>query len=104
MTETFCRPDAKHWCIECCPIEGCCLLGKLSDGSRGCLGHPSNRPTNERVLPQRPLCRDFNCKSKYPKIGDQESQAVVDLIRTLPNGQFKLSEVISMYLESHLKP
>lgn len=56
---SLCRPDAHHWCVECCSERQCSNLDKLPDGTKGCLGHEGNTDLGE--LPQSPFCQKFDC-------------------------------------------
>jgi len=86
---SLCRPDNIHWCIECCR-KGCPLLGKLNDGTIGCLGHNGRRTPDN--LTQISLCQKFDClEGKSQK----EKEEIRQLIAKLPPGEFKMSQVLS---------
>lgn len=65
-----CRPDSKHWCVECCTKRAdghnpCCNLGRLPDGTRGCLDHQTIN--NPQELPETEFCKRFTCLSDFKK-------------------------------------
>lgn len=95
MKESPCRPDAHHWCNYCCEQVRCCLLNTLPDGSIGCVGHIELDTCKE--IPQRPICQDLDCLSGYFQLTDTEQGLIIDLIKTLPHGQFQMPQVIKYF-------
>jgi hypothetical protein len=99
MQETefsLCRPTPGYWCVECClkKADGanpCCNLGKLPDGSRGCLGHQTIKRSEE--LPELTDCIDFFC---HPEIlnNPDEIKRIREAILANPPGEFKISNFV----------
>ena len=92
MVEPLCRPDADHYCIECCSGRGCSLLGPFSDKSLGCQGHSSFE--GERTISQTPLCEEFDCLKLTGNTGTEFRQNAITYIVGLPAGQFNMSQII----------
>ena len=93
---SICRPAPGYWCVECCTKKAdgcnpCCILGKLVDGSRGCLGHQSIKNPE---LPEIGSCVDFFC---HPEILDDpdEVKRIHEAVLGTPPGEFKISDFIS---------
>lgn len=70
--------------------RGCSLLGKLDDGTEGCLGH-NNRRTPEG-LTQTEFCQGLDCLSQAT-VGEKE--LIKQKIQKLPRGKFKMSQVLT---------
>ncbi len=90
IKERLCFSDEKHWCVECCFRSGggCYLLGTLSDGRKGCLGH------NGKIfdgITQTLGCQNFDCLS--PKLVEMRDE-IARAIKNLPPGEFKMSKVL----------
>ena len=93
----FCRPDANHYCVECCnrSDRGCSNLGVLPNGTRGCLGHASLDKPLADVFPQLPSCRDLStCFSKEIATNPEKILLIKNAITTLPPGEFKMGKVL----------
>lgn len=96
MQETefsVCRPAPGFWCVECCTTragEGnpCCILGRLSDGSRGCLGHES---IDNPKLPQTQFCKENNCVPNSLN-NVEDLKRIREAILKNPPGEFKMSD------------
>lgn len=91
MTESefnLCRPDAKHFCIECCSLTSCCHLGRLRDKTYGCLAHDGKNPENN--LPRRSLCNNFKC---WNVLTEEDVEKMVEYIKGLSKGEFHVSTV-----------
>jgi hypothetical protein len=92
----ICRPDSKHWCVECCTKRGdgynpCCNLGKLPDGTRGCLGHQTIGSPEE--LPKLPSSKSFFCLSETLNNHDNVER-IRKMILASPPGEFKVSDFL----------
>lgn len=85
----LCRPDDFHYCVECCQGRKCCLLGKLEDGTLGCLGHHGRKMDS---LTQTEFCKSFNCLRPY-----EDPKILRKIIAELPPGEFRMSNVIKTY-------
>ena len=100
MQETeflLCRPAKGYWCCECCTkkadgVNPCCNLGKLADGSRGCLGHQTLDDPEE--LPELPSCRDLFPHTEILNNSD-ELKRVREKILANPPGEFRISDFLS---------
>ena len=66
-------------------------MGKLSDGSRGCLGHQT---IENPELPQIPSCKEFFCRPELLKNPDELAK-VREKILANPPGEFKISDFVS---------
>jgi hypothetical protein len=102
MQETefsLCRPAPGYWCVECClkkadGVNPCCNLGKLSDGSRGCMGHSTINESKE--LPELSSCKDFFC---HPEILDNQDglKRIREAILAKTPREFRISDFIKGY-------
>jgi hypothetical protein len=93
---SICRPAQDYWCVECCTQRAdgtnpCCNLGKLSDGSRGCLGHIT---IDNPVLPQTQFCIDNSCISESLN-NSEDLNTIRQAILVKPPGEFKMSDFLS---------
>jgi len=86
----FCRPDNSHYCTVCCQGRGCTNLGKLEDGSSGCLGHTSIENKSQEIS-QTEFCKSLSCLTLEDL---KHSKDIVSLIRSLPEGNFSMQEVL----------
>jgi len=88
----LCRPDSKHWCVECCEGRSCSNLGELPDRTRGCLGYGGRQ--GKGGLPQTPFCQEFNClKGEYSSdLGT--TGRIRQEIAQMPPGKFKMGMVL----------
>jgi hypothetical protein len=99
MQETefsICRPAPGYWCVECCTkradgVNPCCNLGRLPDGSRGCLGHSTL--VGYKELPELQNCIDF---IYHPGLlnNPTELKRIREAILANPPGEFKISDFI----------
>jgi hypothetical protein len=72
-------------------MVGCCNLGRLPDGTRGCLGHQTIKNPE---LPERELCKNLIClpdNLNNPRGLKRISEAIL----ANPPGEFKMSVIFS---------
>lgn len=92
-TETLCRLAEKHWCVDCCFRSGipCYGLGRLTDGSKGCLVYDG---PDINGIHKPPLCDDFNCLTLC---GIEDPAMIVKIRQTIvsqPPGEFKMTFIL----------
>lgn len=88
---SICRPDSEHWCVECCQGRRCSNLGRLPDGTRGCLGHGGREDLG---FPKPPFCQEVNClREEYSSDAETIGRICQEVAR-MPPGEFKMSEVL----------
>ena len=87
---SICRPASGYWCVECCAMVGCCNLGRLSDRTRGCLGHQTIKNPE---LPERELCKNLICLPDTFN-NPQEINRIREAILAKPPGEFKISDFL----------
>ncbi len=91
---SLCRPDDRHWCVECCGHGTYSCIERGSDGKRGC-------PADYFGWHKPSVCSEANC---IPKLWPDESftpqaeQRVREIISLLPPGEFKMSKAFELYL------
>lgn len=87
MSILLCRPDEKHWCVECCKLRPCCYFGNLDDGKRGCL-----------IYQKRPeLCQNFNCVDSYFRMSQADAEEVRKIILAFPPGEFEVLTAVNIF-------
>jgi len=103
---SLCRIGDEHYCIECCSGSrgGCPNLGVLPDGSRGCLGYglesvrEVDTPNGKEIIfPITPFCKKFDCLPLEIQSNDESKKKLIDIIKQLPPGEFKMSVVLESY-------
>ncbi|MFC1625658.1 hypothetical protein ACFL1Q_01285 [Patescibacteria group bacterium] len=92
---TICRPDDDHYCVECCYMRGCANFGKLSDGTRGCLGHPKQDTISPDDFPILPSCAKYSCLFDGSISNTVNIKHIKEYISMLPSGEFKMDSVFA---------
>jgi hypothetical protein len=88
---SLCRPAPGYWCVRCCEVDRCPVLGRLSDGTRGCTGHMTiANPEIHQLL----SCKDHICYRKYFSNPDNIDK-VREAILARPPGEFRISDFVS---------
>jgi hypothetical protein len=87
---SLCRPTPNHWCIECCSLRGCHLLGTLPDGTEGCLSHQTG---NNKGLTETELCRKFVCYPNILKDPDKQEK-ILKAVQNTPPGRINIDNFV----------
>jgi len=79
-------------------------LGILPDGSKGCLGYELesvqeiDTPNGRKIIfPITPFCKKFDCLPSEIQSDDESKKKLIDIIKQLPPGEFKMSVVLESY-------
>lgn len=98
---SLCRPDKEHYCIECCTkmLDGntlCTNIGRLPDGTRGCLSHASiitDKLPKGASFPEKDLCREMSCPKMY-SLSKEAIQCALKVISSCPPGEISVPRII----------